>query len=522
VDTAHVLVDPTMGRDALYVAATRGRSGNRLYVANDATLDPDLDRAPDAPGTALEVLAGVLGRESGDRSARDTMEEEFAAADSLARLVPEYEHARGLLAAQRGEVDAVLRQALPARQVADVRAERAWPTLAARIVHLVDTTPDPVTALQAAVQAGPLDDADSVAKVLAHRLDLTHGAPPALQPAGTAAAPGAGEDRGVEGWLAARRNRIQGRIDTLTDDAVTTQPQWLVDHIGPRPVAAAADDIYLAAVRAVAAYRDRYTITSTRTALGPEPANDGPQLRAWRAATDRVEDYRAHTTRAGPGPGDAGPSLREQVAARAQQARQDAASAAVPRRTTPRRAASRAAPSTRTARPRAPWAAAVTSQDARSRCVPRRGTGGGVAHHSGVPTPRPVPTECPSALVVVRAVVGSGYTPAATDRGHEVPFISDHSSAAGQALLKEIEMPRATSCLVVLGRPSASSWALTCSTKFVNVGVAPGKLSSPVDRVDAQVGSKTPQAVTYWSALSNTPPLMCTWRWVRRRHAANQ
>jgi hypothetical protein len=75
------------------------------------------------------VLAGVLGRESGDRSARDTVEEEFAAADSLARLVPEYEHARGLLAAQRGEVDAVLRQALPARQVADLRAEEAWPGL---------------------------------------------------------------------------------------------------------------------------------------------------------------------------------------------------------------------------------------------------------------------------------------------------------------------------------------------------------------------------------------------------------
>jgi conjugative relaxase-like TrwC/TraI family protein len=327
VDTAHVIVDPTMGREALYVAATRGRSGNRLYVVNDATLDPDLDQAPDAPGTALEVLAGVLGRETGDRSARDTVEEEFAAADSLARLVPEYEHARGLLAAQRGEVDAVLRQALPARLVADVRAEQAWPALAARIVHLVDTIPDPAAALQAAVQAGSLDDAHSVAKVLTHRLDLAHGAPPALEPAAAAAAaPGAArDDRGVEGWLVARRHRIQGRIDTLTDDAVTTQPRWLVDHIGPRPVTAAADDTYLAAVRAVAAYRDRYTITSTRTALGPEPGTEGPQLRAWRAATDRVEDYRARATSAGPGPGEAGPSLREQVAARAEQARQDTA-----------------------------------------------------------------------------------------------------------------------------------------------------------------------------------------------------
>jgi hypothetical protein len=51
-----------------------GRFENRLYVANDATLDPDLDHSPDNPGAAArEVLAAVLGRENGDRSARDTV-----------------------------------------------------------------------------------------------------------------------------------------------------------------------------------------------------------------------------------------------------------------------------------------------------------------------------------------------------------------------------------------------------------------------------------------------------------------
>jgi hypothetical protein len=324
VDAAHVLVDPGMGRESLYVAATRGRVVNRLYVVQEATLDPDLDQAPDTPCTAREVLAGVLARETGDRSARDTLEEQFAAADTLARLMPEYEHARGLLAAQRGEVDAVLRHAMPAERVAEVRAEQAWPALAARIGHLVDTTPDPAQALRSAVEARPLDDVESVAKVLSHRLDLVHGPPPGLEPA-TGPAPADGEQTGVEGWLAARSARIQGRIDTLTDDAVTTQPQWLVDHLGPRPVTAAAEDAYLAAVRAVAAYRDRYTIT-TSTALGPEPPHQGPQLRAWRAVNHRIEDYRADRgTGAGPGPGEAGPSLREEVAVRAQQARQDAA-----------------------------------------------------------------------------------------------------------------------------------------------------------------------------------------------------
>jgi hypothetical protein len=324
VDAAHVLVDPAMGREALYVAATRGRVVNRLYVVDEATLDPDLDQAPDTARTAREVLAGVLARETGDRSARDTLEEQFAAADSLARLMPEYEHARGLLAAQRGEVDTVLRHAMPAEQVAEVRGEQAWPALAARIAHLVDSTPDPAQALRAAVETRPLDDVDSVAKVLTHRLDLAHGPPPALEPA-TGPAPAAGEHTGVEGWLAARRTRIRGRIHTLTDDTVTTQPRWLTDSIGPRPTTLAAEDAYLQVVRAAAAYRDRYTITGG-TVLGPEPPNDGPQLRAWRAATDRIEDYRDNAPTTGrPAQTTAGQSLREQVAARAQQARQDTA-----------------------------------------------------------------------------------------------------------------------------------------------------------------------------------------------------
>lgn len=40
VDTAHALISPTTTREALYVAATRGRESNRLYV--DTVYDPVL------------------------------------------------------------------------------------------------------------------------------------------------------------------------------------------------------------------------------------------------------------------------------------------------------------------------------------------------------------------------------------------------------------------------------------------------------------------------------------------------
>jgi hypothetical protein len=61
VETAHVLVPPTTSRELLYVAATRGREENRLYV--ETAFDPD----PETGHLALtqrqatrEVLSAVL------------------------------------------------------------------------------------------------------------------------------------------------------------------------------------------------------------------------------------------------------------------------------------------------------------------------------------------------------------------------------------------------------------------------------------------------------------------------------
>ncbi len=43
VDTAHAYITATTTREVLYVAATRGRDSNRLYV--DTAYDPDPDTA---------------------------------------------------------------------------------------------------------------------------------------------------------------------------------------------------------------------------------------------------------------------------------------------------------------------------------------------------------------------------------------------------------------------------------------------------------------------------------------------
>ena len=75
VDTTHSLVSPTTTREVLYVAATRGRESNMVYV--DTSFDPDPATGHDgtiAQQSASEVLAGVLANEGADLSAHEALE----------------------------------------------------------------------------------------------------------------------------------------------------------------------------------------------------------------------------------------------------------------------------------------------------------------------------------------------------------------------------------------------------------------------------------------------------------------
>jgi hypothetical protein len=90
VDAAHVLVDKTMTRESLYVARSRGPASNRAYVVTDEALDVDLHVPPGPPLDALDVLRGVLARESTERSATETIGGTLETAESLATFVPTY------------------------------------------------------------------------------------------------------------------------------------------------------------------------------------------------------------------------------------------------------------------------------------------------------------------------------------------------------------------------------------------------------------------------------------------------
>lgn len=69
-DTCHTVLTGRESREDLYVAMTRGRRGNHLYLDMSAS-DPHDATAPDAvcPPTTIEILDRILARESSHRSA---------------------------------------------------------------------------------------------------------------------------------------------------------------------------------------------------------------------------------------------------------------------------------------------------------------------------------------------------------------------------------------------------------------------------------------------------------------------
>ena len=104
VATAHALVGVGMTREALYVAATRAREANRLYV----DVEPEPAGAEMAHGqaerlSAREVLVAVASRRGADLSAHQTMASEWAKAAGFDQLVREHQSLVAAAMAQRWE-----------------------------------------------------------------------------------------------------------------------------------------------------------------------------------------------------------------------------------------------------------------------------------------------------------------------------------------------------------------------------------------------------------------------------------
>ena len=163
-----------MSREALYVLATRARESTVFYVAtHDLPYDEDarVDQARYDPRqyAAREILLNVLATEGAPLSATETITVAQEEAGSLSTLVPRYLHAAHEDAAARYRAAAVT--ALGADGGRELAADPAWGAVVRRLFDAEGEGWDPARLLATVAAKRELASADSVAEVIAWRID---------------------------------------------------------------------------------------------------------------------------------------------------------------------------------------------------------------------------------------------------------------------------------------------------------------------------------------------------------------
>lgn len=184
VDTAHYLAASGATREQLYTGITRGRHINRVYVAVDELLDPDLHAQPTGAQAVRDCLVGVLQRTDTTPSATSTLNAEHERAASLATLVPQYEDAweRIVSAGAEEHLADVLRASVP-DLAAEVLDDAAWPALRAQMLRHERAGTDVAARLAEVAAHRELASAESTAQVLHWRLGEPAGDPAGRLPA---------------------------------------------------------------------------------------------------------------------------------------------------------------------------------------------------------------------------------------------------------------------------------------------------------------------------------------------------
>jgi len=291
-DTAHTVATGDESRQLLYVAMTRGRTHNHLYVQTVGDGDPHTKITPEVllPPTAVDVLARMVGYDGSQQSATTT-------ARTLTDPTPLLHHAAGAYDDALG-VAAVTVLGADVLQAIDTAAEQAHPgltgapayaTLRAHLAVLTLNGADPERVLRTAVGGHELGSATDPAAVLDWRLDptgqhsTTAGPLPWLPaiPAALATDPMWGP------YLDARRQQVTTTAAQVAAAAAaltpTTAPRWarpLVGEDGGQDPALLAD---LAVWRAATGVD-----TDDRRPTGPEAYRVAEQ-RHQRTLDDRVQ-----------------------------------------------------------------------------------------------------------------------------------------------------------------------------------------------------------------------------------------
>jgi hypothetical protein len=277
VDTTHSMVSPTTTREVLYVAATRGRESNRLYV--ETSYDPDPATSHEgttAPRSAKHVLSGVLANEGADISAHETMRRAQYEAEDFTTLAAEYNTLAR--AAQEQRWEALLERSGLDRAKLDqiLESDAFGPMLVA--LRDAEARGLHVDGVFSKLIAGrSLADADDPASVLHRRVDRWIQGSGSRRPTPRNLIAGLiPRAMGVTGLdmvraLDERDQALERQARELALQAVERGDRWIT-RLGTPPTDPARREQWIRAVSTVAAFRDRWNIGNDDRLLGPEGA----------------------------------------------------------------------------------------------------------------------------------------------------------------------------------------------------------------------------------------------------------
>ncbi|SMO91173.1 DNA primase, catalytic core [Geodermatophilus aquaeductus] len=287
-DTCHTVLTGTESRQLLYVALTRGRAANHLYLATVGDGDPHSIVTPAAvfPPTATDLLIAILGRDGAQTSATGARRALADPAVQLHAAAIRYIDALRFAAEQHLGAAAAEELENAAEQVhPGLTAAAAWQTLRGHLALLACAGADPIAALTTAAAVRELGSAHDPAAVLDWRLPGSGAAGPLpwLPSVPTALA----DDPHWGPYLTARAGHLTACAGRVADTAATmtpaTAPGWARPLLDPARASLRAD---LAVWRAALAVPD-----SDRRPTGPpQPAATA------RRQQRRLEEALAATT----------------------------------------------------------------------------------------------------------------------------------------------------------------------------------------------------------------------------------
>ncbi|WP_052057160.1 MobF family relaxase [Rhodococcoides fascians] len=175
-DTCHVVATGDETRQLAYVALTRGRLNNHMYLAtaSDGDLHTAMTERGMLPPTAVDDFRAILRRDGAQVSAHSTL---AAADDPHVNLAPaanayDYSVATACEVLAGPTVMAAIDTAADAA-IAGLTDDAAWPVLRGHLAILAAHGRDPVDALNTAINERELGTAGDRAAVLDWRLDAT-------------------------------------------------------------------------------------------------------------------------------------------------------------------------------------------------------------------------------------------------------------------------------------------------------------------------------------------------------------